>query len=71
MPNRMRLPGVHRMRAEPVQEDAVQSDGSFVIWIVVAAIPVALLLISGWARARPPGESRSRTLEREKKPEEL
>ncbi|WP_420103920.1 hypothetical protein [Bosea sp. (in: a-proteobacteria)] len=49
----------------------MQSDGSFVIWIVVAAIPVALLLISGWARARPPGESRSRTLEREKKPEEL
>jgi len=40
-------------------------DGNFVIWIVLAAVPIGLLLISLWARARPPGEARARTLERE------
>ena len=29
------------------------------------AVPVGLLLISRWARARPPGDVRARTLERE------
>ena len=35
----------------------MNEDGSFVIWIVLAAIPIGLLMISGWSRARPPGES--------------
>jgi hypothetical protein len=43
----------------------MEGDGHFVIWIVLIAVPVGLLLISRWARARPPGDVRARTLERE------
>ena len=47
------------------------NDGTFVIWIVLAAVPVGLLLISLWSRARTPGEDRVEVLEREtKSPEE-
>ncbi len=47
------------------------NDGTFVIWIVLAAVPVGLLLISLWSRARAPGEHRVEVLERETKaPEE-
>ncbi|WP_353183094.1 hypothetical protein [Bosea sp. (in: a-proteobacteria)] len=46
-------------------------DGNFVIWIVLAAVPIGLLLISRWARARPPGETHLRVSESEpEKPEE-
>lgn len=41
-------------------------DGGFVIWIVLAVVPIGLVLISLWARARPPGEARARMLERER-----
>ncbi len=41
-------------------------DGSFVIWIVLAAVPIGLVLISLWARARAPGAARARKLERER-----
>ena len=47
------------------------NDGTFVIWIVLAAVPVGRLLISLWSRARAPGEHRVEVLERETKaPEE-
>jgi hypothetical protein len=52
------------------QETIVAGDGSFVIWIVLAAVPVGLLLISLWSRAPAPGERHVRDLAREKKPEE-
>ena len=47
------------------------NDGTFGIWIVLAAVPVGLRLISLWSRARTPGEDRVEVLEREtKSPEE-
>ncbi|SIQ20754.1 hypothetical protein SAMN05880592_10210 [Bosea sp. TND4EK4] len=49
----------------------MSNDGMFVIWILLAAVPVGLLLISLWSRAKPPGEDRAEVLERETKlPEE-
>lgn len=33
-------------------------DWGFVVWIVLAAVPIGLLMISRWSRAKPPGESR-------------
>lgn len=46
-------------------------DGNFVIWIVLAAVPIGLVLISLWAKARPPGETRLKMQENEpRKPDE-
>lgn len=35
----------------------MQGDGSFVIWIVILAIPLGLVLIRAWARSRRPAQA--------------
>ena len=45
-------------------------DSNAVLWIVLAAIPVGLLMISLWSRARPPGKARVDTFEDTRMPDE-
>ncbi len=45
-------------------------DSNVVMWIVLAAIPVGLLLISLWSRSRRPGKARVDTFEETRMPEE-
>lgn len=45
-------------------------DGNLVMWIVLAAIPVGLVMISLWSRARPPGKARVDSFEQTRMPEE-
>lgn len=45
-------------------------DSNVVTWIVLAAIPVGLLMISLWSRARSPGKTRVDTFEETRMPDE-
>ena len=38
---------------------------SFVVWIVILAVPIGIFLASGWARSRRAGEERLDKLEAE------
>jgi hypothetical protein len=51
-------------------EAAMAEDSNTLIWIVLAAIPVGLLMISLWSRARSPGKARVDTFEQTRMPEE-